>query len=470
MRVNNWLTVLTLSAGHGVLATPSNDHLEVDVAIIGGGASGAYAAVRLREDYGKRVLVIEKQDRLGGHAHSYRPGDGHTPIDYGVRAYLGRNKTTAFLKRFDVGLIDPDIQSYLDLLLNAQKVDLETGKRADSEFSLLDTLASTTSYSLLAAEYQPWFENGYFQTGDVPSDLLLPFGQYLEKNNLTGSLGILRNLLWVSDPLNTPAWFILAVAGAPQLSAFGLGLSGPPFQWFETNSAETLYDRVLNLLKHDVLLGSTVAWSRRSDSGVDLVVKTPTGRRRVKAKKLLIAATPSPDNVAPWDLNKKEKSLFSKFSWESLWVGVVGNTGLPADATGILNTPNNPDNYNFPRGEYVDAFERASSQQDLWTTRVVAPSGLSKNKAQALIYDSFDAINAAGTFNVTKPEVVAFASHGETAPKVSAQDLKDGFYNKLYSLQGERSTFWTGLAWAPDYTPILWDFTEKLFPQIVADL
>jgi heterodisulfide reductase subunit A-like polyferredoxin len=32
-----------------------------DVAIIGGGASGAYAAVRLRDDSNKSIVLIEKQ-------------------------------------------------------------------------------------------------------------------------------------------------------------------------------------------------------------------------------------------------------------------------------------------------------------------------------------------------------------------------------------------------------------------------
>ena len=37
-----------------------------DVVILGGGASGSYAAVRLREDYGKSVLLIEKEAALVG--------------------------------------------------------------------------------------------------------------------------------------------------------------------------------------------------------------------------------------------------------------------------------------------------------------------------------------------------------------------------------------------------------------------
>jgi len=35
-----------------------------DVAIIGGGASGTYAAVRLREDYNVSIVVVEAQDHL----------------------------------------------------------------------------------------------------------------------------------------------------------------------------------------------------------------------------------------------------------------------------------------------------------------------------------------------------------------------------------------------------------------------
>ena len=38
--------------------------IEKDVVIVGGGAVGSHAAVRLREDYGKSVMLIEKESIL----------------------------------------------------------------------------------------------------------------------------------------------------------------------------------------------------------------------------------------------------------------------------------------------------------------------------------------------------------------------------------------------------------------------
>ncbi|KAJ3524896.1 hypothetical protein NM208_g11870 [Fusarium decemcellulare] len=391
------------------------------------------------------------------------------PINYGVQAYLNRKATAAFFNRFNVSLIDPSLSASVDLLALTKNVDFDTGLPVDVKYGPVDAAGvplGLLGYIALAVKYQPWFENGYFQTGDVPKDLLLPFGEFLEKHDLAGSLGILRNLLWLSDPLNTPTWFVMAVVGQPQIAAFGLGLTGPSFKWPETHSSETLFDRVLDLIGDDVLLESTVAASRRSDDGVVLTVKTPSGHKIVKAKKLLIAATPSPENIGTWDLDENEADLFSKFSWESLYVGVIGNTGLPSDVVGIRNTPDNATGLYLPHGSFTDAYDRAG-EQDLWTTRVIGRAGLTLKEARSLVQQPLKQFEEAGTYDIASPAILAFTSHGSTVPKVSAEELKNGFFNKLYALQGQRSTFWTGLTWAPDYTPIIWDFTDKLLAQIV---
>jgi choline dehydrogenase-like flavoprotein len=45
-------------------AHQSPNVLQKDVVIIGGGSSGAYAAVRLRDDYGKSIALVEMRDSL----------------------------------------------------------------------------------------------------------------------------------------------------------------------------------------------------------------------------------------------------------------------------------------------------------------------------------------------------------------------------------------------------------------------
>lgn len=44
--------------------------IDVDVAVVGGGGSGGYAAVQLRENHGKKIVVIEKQKQLVRRIHN----------------------------------------------------------------------------------------------------------------------------------------------------------------------------------------------------------------------------------------------------------------------------------------------------------------------------------------------------------------------------------------------------------------
>ena len=68
------LIALCLAAIFFVAGDTLQDHscrtVAVDVAVVGGGASGSYAAVRLKEDYKKKVVLIEKEQRLAGYGSS----------------------------------------------------------------------------------------------------------------------------------------------------------------------------------------------------------------------------------------------------------------------------------------------------------------------------------------------------------------------------------------------------------------
>src|SRR5271154_7522325 len=100
------------------------DIITRDVCIIGGGATGTYSAVRLSQDMGKSVVVVEKTGRLGGHTETYIDPVTQYPVDYGVLAYHNISVVTDFFARFNVSLTAVSLASPF----TTDYVDLGTGK------------------------------------------------------------------------------------------------------------------------------------------------------------------------------------------------------------------------------------------------------------------------------------------------------------------------------------------------------
>lgn len=100
------------------------DTITVNVCIVGGGSTGTYSAVRLSQDLGKTVVVVEKTDRLGGHTETYIDPITGFPVDYGVQAFHNLSVVTNYFARFNVSLIVvPDTSPF-----TTDYVDLKTGK------------------------------------------------------------------------------------------------------------------------------------------------------------------------------------------------------------------------------------------------------------------------------------------------------------------------------------------------------
>src|SRR3569833_2055665 len=66
IRASILASLFALTRAHALVDSLNSgqDVIQRDVVIIGGGASGAHAAVRLREDFKKSVILVEKQSIL----------------------------------------------------------------------------------------------------------------------------------------------------------------------------------------------------------------------------------------------------------------------------------------------------------------------------------------------------------------------------------------------------------------------
>ena len=57
-----------------------------DVAVIGGGSTGMYAAVNL-QNIGKSIVLVEKEKVPGEHTNTYTDPTTGIPVDYGLQAF-----------------------------------------------------------------------------------------------------------------------------------------------------------------------------------------------------------------------------------------------------------------------------------------------------------------------------------------------------------------------------------------------
>jgi len=431
--------------------------IERDVAIVGGGATGTYAAVRLREDLNQTVIVVEQQNHLGGHVNTYIDTARGIPIDYGVEVYDSLPAAIAFFQRFKIAMIPEGSVPFAQY-----SVDLNTGVNvtatAPSYIQALETYAGIVQkYAYLAVGYG---EIPY----PVPVELTEPFGQFIQTYGLQALVPIIWTFAFgVGDLTATTTLDILQLFGPVQLNDLISGTFLVP----ETHDNSVLYQEAAALLGSDVLYNSVVIDSDRRNGGpVTLVVETPTGCKLIKAKKLLVTIPTTLSNMGPFGLDWQETAVFSQWRTQNSYVAVISNTGLPddIDVTNVDITQL----YGLPKAPFVHEYS-FSGDPGHFTVTVLGDDTLSADSAKNLILEGLANMHKAGTINVTAhPEFDAFAPHVPLQLHVTAESIKNGFYKQLYALQGHRNTFYTGAGWAGDYSSVLWQFTEGILPAIVA--
>ncbi|KAH0536612.1 hypothetical protein FGG08_006523 [Glutinoglossum americanum] len=461
-----WQRVLALIGATFVIALPDSydshwsakDIIIRDVCVIGGGSSGTYAAIRLR-DMNQSVVVVERKDRLGGHTETYTDPGTQAKLDIGVRIFHNTDLVKNYFARFNVPLITADLQAPGE----SKYVDLRTGAVV-TNFSPGDPTAALGAYAGELAKY-PYLDAGFDLPDPVPADLLLPFSDFATKHRLEAGVGLIfRFGEGIGDMLRLPTLYAMKLVGLRVLQSIQTG-----FLTTARHDNSELYEKAQAVLGADnaLLLNSHIISTQRdtNDGYVRVVVATPSGQKLIKAKKILLTIPTTLDSLDHFDLDGSERSVFKQFNPNGFYTGILRNTGIP-DNTTIINTGvDTPFNVPFLPGVYsIDP----TGVPGLHGVIYGSPNLIPGERVKDDIIAAIQRLRTAGTLPTTKPEFAVFSSHSPFMLTVPSNAIAGGFYRQLYALQGHRHTFYTGANFHTHDSSMLWQFTEALLPRIVA--
>lgn len=446
-----------------------------DVAVIGGGAAGAHAAVWLR-DHDKSVVVVEKASQLGGHTAFYEDPATGKVINVGVQAWMEYKNTLEFVERMNVSTSG----SMQFTTLDYQYVDFKTGEPVPDYAAPVpdDMYPALQRYLDVLEKYEDMVLPGFFnfpEPESIPEDLTMPFGEFVEKYDLEAAVPQIwdSTAMGLGDTMNVPTLFVMQASGVPMVRAL-LGVAAaavPP-----SGRLFDLFEAIAKFLGDDVLYSSTVVSATRQDNKiVSLKVENDDGDVTcIEAKRLLVAFEPTPENLAPFRPDQTEKDVFDKFEFATVYAGLLRHPSLQNSTSYTNRSPTTgSSNYTiFPTASQVGRIDYVGGTEDLFQFTAVGTEKDTAESMQALIAKTIDTMIEAGTAPESEGDLSFpyFANHGKMHPHVTAEDLRAGFIQKQLALQGHRFTWYTGAAFSAGFTTVLWEYNDILLPSVIEGL
>jgi hypothetical protein len=428
------------------------DHsvMDCDVVVIGGGASGTYGAIQL-SDMGKSVVVVERDANFGGHVATYADPKTGRAIDYGVQAYYDAPIARNFFSRFNVETYSPSFGAGTTIF-----ADFQTGK------TLRNFTGGGYDFSAYAAQLHkyPDLSLGWDLPTPLPEDLLLPFGQFIKKYNLESVAYTIAGQSWgTGDLLDSPTVYVFFHFNRITLDELSGSVGG-----ITTYNNSELYFKARAELGSRALTNSMVVSGSRSKHGpgANLVVRTPSGKKHIRASQVLMSAPITLENMLPFGLDERERSIFSQIQIKAYYATLLSNTGLPENFTFNNADPSQP--YGIPLlPTAYTIVPHGSGYFHVWY-------GANEALPEAQVKSDISATIQRLSNSSCVPEFVGYSSHTPLLQYVSDDALKNGFYDDLTALQGYRNMWYTGNAFSESGSVGVWNYTAQLVPKIVAAL
>lgn len=361
-----------------------------------------------------------------------------------------------------------------------QFVDMKTGQpvadyvmpNATSLGAALETLLGIQEkYSGMLL---PGYEN-FPAPHSIPEDLLMPFVDFVEKYGIEAAVPQTWDATTqgLGDTMNEPTIWVMQASTTPMTKALlGQAAAAVP----ASGRLYDLYEAVANFLGEDVLYSSTVNSAIRQDGGnIHLTVKDAEGKTLcIKAKRLLLACQPTPENLAPFSVDATEKAVFDKMAFTTVYAAIIRHPSLQilndyldrSPAPGTLNYTV------FPYEPQVGSIGYIGGTEDLFQLTAVGTEEDTTESMQALIAKTIDTMIESGVLPPSNGtlEFVKFDNHGKMHTRLSADTLRTGVVQKQVALQGHRSTFYTGAAFSAPFSTVLWEYNKVLLPRVIKGL
>jgi hypothetical protein len=383
-------------------------------------------------------------------------------VELGARIFNDDKTTRDFFSRFNIALtssppVTPSDTKYLDLM---------TGKPV--AYTPPDAAAQGAAlgrYAAQVAKY-PVLSDPSKIPYPVPADLLLTFSDFIKKYDLRDALPIFALFCegW-GDLLNIPAVYVLIYADNVLIN----GIFTNSFLTSSARDSSLLFKAAGSFLENAVHLSTTVKTVLRLPTLPNLILlSTSQGPRVIAARKIISAFPQVTDNFAGWDLDSNERNIFSTFKATAWYIAPLRNSGIPANTT----LQNVAANTSFNLGTLPSVYNFVPSPDpSLPLAYYGTQDQISVDAAKTGIYATLDRLKAASAILKTgKNDVATIVSHGNYELRVTADQIKGGFYKKLYALQGKRNTFYTGAAFIKHSSSPIWAYTEALVSDVVKAL
>lgn len=335
--------------------------------------------------------------------------------------------------------------------------------------------AALQRYATVAEQYEDILVPGYWnfpEASAIPEDLLLNFGAFVEKYNISAALPTIFQIAGAMGRIVDKETLPVMRAFPAQTARTVLGTQ----KRYVTVSGrnQDIYDAVAGFLGEKVYYNTQAISSVRSDAGVAVTVQdVNTGVQTIiQAKNLVLGIAPDSSKFSIFDLDDQELSVFSKVQYTREHVFIASSPSLETN-TSLANLPisaNDDTQMHYPDYNFTGTISRLAPGSNLFHLSVTGDNFLGPEDAKAKLNTDVQTLIGSHILPTSSQEQLDFkfvSDHGFMHARVTADDYKAGFIQDLQALQGRRSTWYTGSAFSANWQTILWEYNEVLIPKIL---